>query len=56
MNAPENTEPTTYQRAILRALGGMSHVYAGTVPAKVTARRRAANKVAAASRRKNRGR
>jgi hypothetical protein len=32
------------------------HVYQGTVPAKVVARRRAANKVARASRRHNRKR
>ena len=38
---------------ILRALQS-KHVYAGTVPAKEIARRRAANKVARVSRRKNR--
>lgn len=34
---------------------GAKHVYAGTVPDHVIARRRAANKVARASRRTNRG-
>lgn len=39
---------------ILRALQS-KHIYMGTVPAKVKARRRAANKVARVSRRRNRG-
>lgn len=42
-----------YQLAILNGLQGKP-VYQGTVPAHVKARRRAANKVARASRRKNR--
>jgi len=44
-----------YQQNILAALQA-KHVYAGTVPAHVKAKRRAANKVARASRRVNRGR
>lgn len=40
---------------ILRALQN-KHIYAGTVPAKEIARRRAANKVARVSRRHNRKR
>jgi hypothetical protein len=47
------TEPTGYQLAILSALQG-KHIYAGTVPAHVKRRRRAANKVARRSRRINR--
>ncbi len=43
-----------YARAILMALQG-KHVYQGTVPHHVKMRRRAANKVARASRRLNRG-
>lgn len=48
-------QPSRYQTAIL---GGLQpkHVYAGTVPPAVVARRRAANKVARASRRHNRSR
>lgn len=46
---------TPYQLAILAALQS-KHVYQGTVPAHIKARRRAANKVARASRRQNRGR
>lgn len=45
---------TTYQEAILWALQTKPHVYQGTVPQHVKARRRAANKVARESRRKNR--
>ena len=48
-------EPSRFQRTILGALQA-KHVYAGTVPAAEIARRRAANKVARASRRQNRGR
>ena len=49
--------PNDYQRTILYALNGSGkHIYGGTVSPKVIARRRAANKVASASRRKNRGR
>lgn len=51
--APETPEPN--QLRILAALQGFRHIYAGTVPTKVKARRRAANRVARASRRKNRG-
>ena len=52
-----STEPTRYQRSILGALNQTGkHIYAGTVSAKVVARRRAANKVARQSRRVNRGR
>lgn len=47
------TEPSPYALAILRGLQSM-RVYQGTVPAHVKARRRAANKVARASRRANR--
>jgi hypothetical protein len=46
----------TFQRALLGALQHGKHVYAGTVPAHVKARRRAANKVARVSRRTNRRR
>lgn len=42
-----------FQQTILRSLQG-KHIYAGTVPPKVVARRRAANKVARVSRRHNR--
>lgn len=55
--------PSKTSQAILAALQPNSkagrnakHVYGGTVPANVNARRRAASKVAAASRRQNRGR
>ena len=47
------TEPSMYQLAILTALQ-FKPVYLGTVPAHVKARRRAAGKVAKASRKKNR--
>lgn len=49
------TEPNPLQRAILSALQrpGM-HVYSGTVSPATKARRRAANRVARVSRRKNR--
>ena len=47
------TEPNTFGLAILRALQGR-RIYAGTGTAKVRARRRAANKVARVSRRRNR--
>lgn len=54
--APRPAEPTTSTTVkMLTALSGMQ-VYGGTVPAKVVARRRAANKVARASRRANRTR
>lgn len=46
---------TSYQSAILAGIQLMPTVYQGTVPAHVKARRRAANKVARASRRRNRG-
>jgi len=47
--------PSSYSLSILWALQSTSkHVYAGTVPAHVKARRRAANKVAKASRKANR--
>lgn len=48
-------EPSTYSLSILLALGLKGkQVYAGTVTEKVKSRRRAANKVARQSRRKNR--
>lgn len=47
--------PSPYARAVLYALNGGKHIYGGTVDPKEIARRRAANKVARASRRKNRG-
>lgn len=50
----DSTEPSTYSLAVLSGLQG-KHVYAGTVPAHVKAARRAANKVARVSRRRNRG-
>lgn len=43
----------SYQRAILFALQS-KHIYAGTVPEAVIAKRRAKNKVARQSRRANR--
>lgn len=46
---------TPYQLAILNGLQ-TKHVYQGTVPAHVKARRRAATKVARVARRQNRGR
>lgn len=46
-------EPTSFELAILNGLQTMQ-VYQGTVPAHVKAKRRAANKRAAASRRINR--
>lgn len=46
----------TFQRALLGALQQGKHIYAGTVPAAEVARRRAANKAARISRRKNRSR
>ena len=46
---------TQYQVDILFALGKMGkHVYEGTVPAKVKAKRRAQGRVAKASRKRNR--
>ena len=49
-----STPRNTFQTAILRALQSGHHVYAGTVSAKDKAARRAANKVARVSRRRNR--
>lgn len=53
------TKPTGPSRASLAMLaalqGGRKHVYGGTVPEAEVRRRRAANKVARASRRHNRG-
>lgn len=46
--------PNPFAVAILRGLQGRP-IYAGTVPAKTVARRRAANKAARRSRRQNRG-
>lgn len=47
--------PGRYQRSILAALQRKrGEIYAGTVPPAEVARRRAANKVARASRRRNR--
>lgn len=45
--------PSPFAVAILGGLQGR-HIYAGTVPAKVIARRRAANKAARAARRAHR--
>ena len=53
----EMTPTQKLQRAILIQLNQTGkHIYGGTVPAKVVAQRRAANKRAKASRRANRGR
>ena len=53
----ELTPTQKLQRAILIQLNQTGkHIYGGTVPAKVVAQRRAANKRAKASRRANRGR
>ena len=49
-------EPSLYSLMILSGLQKHSHVYMGTVPAKVKTIRRAAGKVAKASRKANRGR
>lgn len=53
------TEPSSYAIAILLGIQSKlqrgEHVYEGTVPASVIARRRARNKVARLSRRANRG-
>lgn len=49
------SQPHPYQQSVLYALQG-KHVYAGTVPAHVVARRRAKNRRARVSRRVNRGR
>lgn len=47
--------PNAYQFRILAALNKMGyHIYGGTVDPQVVAKRRAANKVARVSRRKNR--
>lgn len=51
----EHTEPSPYALAILHGLQ-FKQVYQGTVPAHVTAKRRAKNKVASAQRRINRQR
>ena len=57
MHNNTTTEPSAFSLAILGGLqGGARHVYAGTVSAAVKAKRRAANKVARASRRANRRR
>ena len=54
--AQEERERNPYQFALLVAMNVMGkHVYAGTVPEAEIARRRKANKVARAQRRKNRG-
>lgn len=47
---------TVYQRAILAGLNNLrKHIYAGTVPAAVVAKRRAKNRVARKQAVKNRG-
>lgn len=48
-------EPSSYQLMILSALQRNAHVYSGTVPTGVKARRRAAHLVAKRSRKTNRG-
>lgn len=49
------TTPNPYQRVILFALPRTGkHIYHGTVSAETKAKRRAANRVARASRRRNR--
>lgn len=40
---------------VRRGFAGLKHSYGGTVPVEVVARRRAANRLARVSRRKNRG-
>lgn len=47
-------EPTNYDRAILRGLQQLRHVYQGTVDPAVVAHRRRRNKAARRSRRLNR--
>lgn len=50
------SKPSRYAIAVLLALPRMGkHVYSGTVPGHVKAKRRAANRVARTSRRLNRG-
>lgn len=52
-----NSEATYDQKVMLAALNILrKHIYEGTVPAKVIAKRRAKNKVAKKSRRVNRER
>jgi len=52
---PDHLEQPDYTRlGVLLGMNSLSHVYAGTVPAATVARRRAANRVARASRRANR--
>lgn len=53
---PMTLGPTTYQRVMLEALNTGRHIYAGTVPPAEVRRRRAANRVARRSRRRNQGR
>jgi len=48
------TEVNSYSLAILNGLQYKHPIYFGTVPEKTIARRRAANKVARASRKRNR--
>lgn len=48
-------EPDNYDRSVLFGMSKLQHVYAGTVPAATKAKRRAAGKVAKASRKINRG-
>lgn len=50
-----NSSVVRYQRVILHALQA-KHIYAGTVPAHVKARRRAKNKASRIARRANRSR
>lgn len=52
---PDPIDRPDYTRlGVLLGMNSLSNVYAGTVPAATVARRRAANKVARASRRANR--
>lgn len=51
---PERKGPSPLQLAILNALQNGKHIYAGTVPRHVIAKRRARNKRARMSRRANR--
>lgn len=48
---PMKNPDQTYQRTVLGALQGGKHVYGGTVPPDVVAKRRAKNKTARAARR-----
>lgn len=55
MTDDKNPYDTSFARSILGGLQSHQHIYGGTVPPEVVARRRAKNKQARKSRRQNRG-